>query len=365
MIKTLSPTFHGAKILYIEDDPASIRLVRKILEAEGYRVSDATDGLSGIQSAIANQPDLILMDINIPELNGYEATTKLKSLPQLKDVPIVALTGHITEGDKERTIIAGCDGYIQKPIDPELFPTLIREFLAGKKERISLREEKIFLNEYKEQLVNHLEAIIRELQDKNELLRLKSLEMEEVYVNIMHTLMRAMEAKHEYTAGHSERVERYCFGTAQLLGLTEAETKVLTRGARLHDIGKIVIDLSSINKPGKLTDEEWQVMREHPSIGASILAPLRFLEREVFLVRHHHERFDGSGFPDKLAGDEIDDLTYILILADSFDAMTTNRPYRSQRSFDEAVEELLAGMNRQYKPAIIEAFIESLLMPTR
>ncbi len=162
---------HKRKVLYIEDNVANRLLVRRILEAEGYIVLEAEDGLSGIRMAQEALPDLILMDINIPGMDGYEATTKLKGIEALRDVPIIAMTAKVMEGDREMALIAGCDGYIQKPIEVDRLPRQLEEFLGGKREEVSLSEERVYLREYSQKLVDRLEEKIAELTKANEELR--------------------------------------------------------------------------------------------------------------------------------------------------------------------------------------------------
>ncbi len=157
------------KVLYVEDNPESRLLVRRILESCGYRVIEVEDGLGAIQKAQEETPDLILMDINIPGMDGFEVTTRLKSIPALQGVPIVALTASaIMEGDRERTLVAGCDGYLQKPVDVDRLPDQVAEFLGGKREALGEEEEPAYLREYSQKLVAHLEEKVAELQQANE-----------------------------------------------------------------------------------------------------------------------------------------------------------------------------------------------------
>lgn len=157
-----------AKILYVEDNPANRLLVRQVLEPAGHTLLEASDGPSGIRLAQDGQPDLILMDINIPGLNGYETTTRIKSLPGLAEVPIIALTAKVMAGDRERALTAGCDGYIAKPIDVDRLPRQINEFLSGRREKVTREEENIYLREYNERLVSHLEQKVKELSSANQ-----------------------------------------------------------------------------------------------------------------------------------------------------------------------------------------------------
>jgi CheY-like chemotaxis protein len=151
------------KILYIEDDPASMMLVRRILKARGYTLLEARDGLSGIQIAKTKVPDLILMDINLPDLDGYAVTTKLKGMVELRNVPIIALTANVMNGDRERSLVSGCDGYIPKPIEAAKLVAHIEEYLGGQRETLGDSQERQYLREYRDRLVDHLEKKVREL----------------------------------------------------------------------------------------------------------------------------------------------------------------------------------------------------------
>jgi putative nucleotidyltransferase with HDIG domain len=346
-------------VLYIEDNFENKLLVRRILESAGYEVLEADDGIAGIQIARARRPDLILMDLNIPGMDGYEATTKIKSIEGLRHIPIVAVTANVLKGDKERSLVAGCDGYVQKPIDPDTFVATVEEYLRGKIERVPGRDETRYLREYSEQLVARMEEKVIELEKANKELQLRGRQMEEVYVGVITSLMNALEAKHTYTAGHSERVTRYCLEIAAELNLSQADVVVLRRAARLHDIGKLVIELSSIDHPGALSDDQWRKMRAHTEIAVRILAPLKFLAREVDVIRDHHERYDGTGYPAGKSGEEIPLLAAVLAVADAFDAMTTDRAYQKGFGEAEALAQLKSQAGRQFHPRIVEALLSA------
>lgn len=353
---TDDPAYKGT-ILYIEDNFENKLLVRRILEVGNYRVLEASNGMTGVQMAQEHQPDLIIMDLNLPGMDGYEAATRIKSITKCRNIPIVALTASVQMGDKERSLVAGCDGYMQKPIDLDNFIPQIEEYINGKVERIETASENIYLRQYSEQLVTRLETKILELEKSNKQLQLQSLQMEEVYVGVITSLMKALEAKHTYTAGHSERVTRYCMAITQEMRLPRQEVKILRRAARLHDIGKLVIELASIENPGSLSDEEWKKMRQHSEIGAQILGPLRFLEREIEVIRDHHERYDGKGYPLGKKGDEIPILAAILAVADSFDAMTSKRSYQSGLTEQQAMENLVEQKGKQFHPDVVDSFV--------
>jgi putative nucleotidyltransferase with HDIG domain len=348
------------RVLYIEDNFENKLLVKRLLETAGYLVLEAEDGISGVRTAIEHKPDLIIMDINIPGMDGYEATTKIKAIDALADIPIVALTANVMKGDRERSLVAGCDGYMQKPINPDTFVETIEEYLHGHKDEITDSEQRHYLKAYSQKLVDRLEEKILELEQKNRELEQKSREMEEVYVSVMSTLTRTIEAKHPKTAGHSERVTRYAVLIGEAMGISKRDLKVLRRASMLHDIGKLVVETSYIDKPGELEQKEWEAMRRHPEIAAQILQPLRFLEWEIDIIRKHHERPDGRGYPRGLQSEQLDLLTGIIIVADAFDAMTSDRSYREAMDIDESIKRLEEERGAHYLPEVVDVLIRLL-----
>lgn len=181
--------------------------------------------------------------------------------------------------------------------------------------------------------------------------------LENATVQLMTSLQNAIEEKDYYTTGHTMRVTEYALMLGQAMELSEKELVVLRRAAQFHDIGKLVIDLSCIQKPGKLTEEEWMLIRKHPSIGANIIQPLGFMALEQFIIRHHHERMDGTGYPDSPTGDDLDPLRKILIVVDSYDAMTSRRNYRRNLTMDEAVMELQVCSGSQFDRETVDFFV--------
>ncbi len=349
------------KILCIEDNPDSRLLIRKILERNGYEVYEANDGIKGISMAREIQPDLILMDINIPGMDGYESATRIKGMPELQRTPIVALTAQAGAGDRERTLIAGCDGYLTKPIIAKHLIEKIAGCLSGEREHIQSPVERTYLKEYSHRLVNRLEEKIHELDVKNKLLQESSQNMENIYIGIISSLMNALEEKDLYTAGHSTRVTQHALTIGRRMGLSSGDLNVLTRAGELHDVGKLIIDLSSINKTGQLTNQEWERMKDHPAIGAHILSPLTFLKEEIPIVVSHHERWDGKGYPMGLSGSELNFLTCIITASDCYDAMTTARSYHpGLNRKEEIIEEIQRCRGTQLHPDVADTLIHLL-----
>lgn len=209
-----------------------------------------------------------------------------------------------------------------------------------------------------EQKNREVEAYNNDLIKSNNLLQ-ESLQALDESQNVIFTLASALESKDTYTRGHSERVANYALQVAQTLGLSVNEQQTVWRAAQLHDIGKIGIPDAILNKPGKLSKEEWAIMHSHPEMGEKICSTLSFARDFLPLIRHHHERFDGTGYPDGLSGEEIPFLARIITIADAVDAITSQRSYRPSRTIDYALEELAKGKGSQFDPSIVQVFIES------
>jgi putative two-component system response regulator len=276
------------RVLLVDDQPENLEVLRDLLEPDGYTLVLARDGQAALDEAFANPPDLVLMDIQMPRLDGLQACRLLKADPRTALVPVVLVTGLGAREDRIAGIAAGCDDFLTKPVDVE-------QLLA--RTRTALRTKS---------LVDDLEQA----------------------ENVLVSLANALEAKDSYTRGHSDRVATYAERLGRAAGLSDRECRNLHRAGLLHDIGKIGIPLEYLQKPGKLTTEEYEVIKLHPGIGSEICRPLRTMAPLLPLIRGHHERLDGTGYPDRLRGDQIALPVRCLTLADIYDALTSNRAYR-------------------------------------
>jgi putative two-component system response regulator len=277
------------RVLVVDDNPFISSLLRQRLTAEGYDVTVVGDGLEALSAVAANPPDLILLDLDLPFLSGDEVCRRLKADPVTRLIPVVMITAQGAFQNKLAAWDYGADDFLAKPFHLIEVTTRCRSLLRVKR----LVEER-----------DSAEAVV-------------------------FALARAVEAKNPYTHGHSERVTAYVLALAEALGLSDREREVLRRGGLLHDIGKISIPDAVLNKPGKLTATEYELVKDHAAAGAHIVEPLRTLRDALPLVRHHHERRDGRGYPDGLAGDAIPRLVRVLAVADVFDSLSHERPYRS------------------------------------
>jgi putative two-component system response regulator len=307
-------------VLVIEDDSANRQLLASLLAREGYTVSTAADGERGLIAALDPDLDLILLDIGLPGIDGLEVTRRLRLDRRARTIPIILLTGRSSIDDMVRGLDAGADDFMSKPFKrPEL--------LARIRSAIRMRE-----------------AIIG---------------MESAQA-VVAALANAVEAKDVTTEQHCQRMAGLAAQLGAKVGLTDVELQGLTYGALLHDVGKIGVPEGILTTAGPLSPEEWTVLRRHPEIGERICQPLELSRAFVTIIRHHHERWDGFGYPDRLGGETIPLGARIVGLVDAFDAMTHDRPYRVALQPDIALEEIRAGAGRQFDPALSAVFLEIL-----
>lgn len=340
-----------SKILIADDDALVREAVERLLQLFGYEVVSVADGIEAVNT-VNDDFAAVILDINMPGLDGFEALKEINK--KYPGIPVLLFTGAGSMEYAVKAINLGAYDFITKPIDDiDFFEVKIKR--AIEKRGFLLKELT-----YKENLEKEVKNKTRELAEKNILLEKYSHNLEESSLNTIVTLNTALEEKDWYTAGHTRRVTEYSDLIGRAMSLTKDELDALHRGCQLHDIGKLVIDVSCIQKPGPLTEEEWGQVKRHPEVGSNIIKPLSFLDREVSIVRHHHERMDGQGYPDGLRDNELDLLTKILIVADSYDAMTSMRSYKRNMLPENAVRELNACKGSQFDPEVVDIFTESI-----
>jgi putative two-component system response regulator len=306
-----------ATIVVVDDEALHRALLTDLLRAEAYTVIAVESAQTALEAVAATPPDLFLVDVVMPEMDGFELCRRLKAQEGTRLVPVVLVTGLNAPEDRVRGIEAGADDFLSKPVH-------VAELLARVRSLVRLKR-------YMDQL-DHAEAVL-------------------------FSLGRSVEARDAGLEGHCERLAHYAVAMGEALGLDAEELEALRRGAVLHDIGKIGIPDALLFKPGPLTAEEWRVMREHPVIGERICQPLKSMRAVLPIIRHHHERWNGSGYPDGLAGPAIPLTARVLQVADVFDALTTVRPYRKPLPPGEALSllhrEVAQGL---WDPAVVELF---------
>lgn len=306
----------------VADDTESVRsLFAELLAADGYRVLTAADGAAALDAVQRHRPDLLLLDVRMPGLNGLEVCRRVKAAAETRLTPVILVTGAADSADRLEGIEAGADDFLMKPVNP-----------------VELRARVRVLSRVKN-LVDELDSA------------------EAAFMALALTI----EARDPTTNGHCERLARYAVRLGRALGLEGDDLSALHRGGYLHDVGKVGVPDAVLLKPGRLTPAENDLMRRHPDIGDSLCAPLQSLRHVRPIIRHHHERLDGSGYPCGLRGDGVPVLAQIVAIVDVYDALTTVRPYRGALPHGEAVHELLAGVRTgKYNARFVEAFLDVL-----
>lgn len=327
-----------AHILVIDDDPVMCRLAEKILQKE-YHVSRAQSGQEALEFLQEHTPQLILLDLHMPEMSGFEVIACLKEKERLREIPVIFLSGDEDSQMEIRGFELGALDFIRKPFVAAVMTQRISRILELDRLRKHLQQE-----------VERQTAIAEERRARMECLSLQ----------IVQALASTIDAKDKYTNGHSERVARYSREIARRLRKSEKEQEDIYYMGLLHDIGKIGIPDEIINKPSRLTDEEFAVIRTHPTIGADILKNISEMPQIATGARWHHERYDGRGYPDGLAGKDIPYVARIIGVADAYDAMTSRRSYREMLPQETVRNEILRGRGSQFDPEYADVMLEMM-----
>lgn len=303
--------------ILIADDNAMIRsLLVRLVEREGYQIVEAANGTEALALVHQVQPDLVLLDVTMPDIDGYAVCRRIKQDDHTALIPVTMLTVLDDPEHRRRGIEAGADDFLTKPVDEELLRVRIRSQLRTK------------------QLTDQLERT----------------------ESVIFSLALAVEAKDYYTEGHIRRLANYSEQLALTAGMTPDEARIIRYGGFLHDIGKIGVDDAILRKPGPLTRAEYQQIKDHPEWGARIIEPMRFAAAVSPIVLGHHESWDGSGYPRGLRAEAIPVGARIVAIVDAFDAMTTNRPYRNALPPDVAVTRMQRRSAIQWDPELLMIF---------
>jgi putative two-component system response regulator len=278
----------SGKILVVDDYEPNLRALGQLLERDDYTVLTAVNGRDALDIVKGERPDMVLLDVVMPGISGLEVCAELKRNPDTRFTPVVLISGAQERLTRIAGLEAGADDFLNKPIDPEELQTRVRSLMRLKR------------------LTDDLESA------------------ESLFLTLGHII----EARDPCTEGHCDRLTDYATTLGRHLNLDQADLDALSRGAFLHDVGKIAIPDRVLLKKGKLTRKEYELMKRHPAIGDELCRTVRSFEAVRPIVRHHHERIDGRGYPDGLAGDRIPLLAQIVSIVDVFDALTTERPYR-------------------------------------
>jgi len=328
--------------LVVDDDAAVRRSLVRVLEAIGVASVEAPDGRSGLELLEATgEVPLVVSDLYMPEMDGLALLRAIRR--KYPDTAVIVLTGMAEVTTAVEALQQGAVDYLAKPVEISEFRARVENALE--KRRLVL-ENRFLQRSYQKRLESQVRELVRKTQEQ--------------FLGQVQMAVQMLEKKDIYTRGHSKRVAQYAVRTALMMGLTGDLLDQIRLGGDLHDIGKIGTRDHVLNKPGPLTEAEFEEIKKHVLEGEEILEPLRSDHPVVLeIVRHHHERLDGSGFPDGLSGERIPLPARLVSVVDAFDAMTTNRSYRASRGPSEAMEELQRFSGRQFDPDVVEAFVRA------
>jgi putative two-component system response regulator len=309
------------RILIVDDRQDTLVLLRDLLSTRGYEIITASEAEEGKALVYSERPQLIVLDVVMPGKSGYELCRELKDDPYTRLIPVVMITGLAERDDRVRGIEAGADDFLSKPLYPE-------ELFARVKSLLKLKE---FTDE-----LENAEAVLV-------------------------ALALGIESRDPYTGNHCQRLSHYASDLGRYIGLDEDSVIALKRGGYLHDLGKVSIPDEILKKGSSLTEEEWEIMKQHPAIGESICRPLKSFRSVLPIIRHHHEHWDGSGYPDQLSGYQIPLLARVLQVVDVYDALRTARPYKPALTHAEAEHTMMEEARRGiWDPKLVPEFFAML-----
>ncbi len=313
----------GPAVLIVDDEPKICQFLDVFLRREGYRPDSVCRAADAIEKVKTGNYDIVITDLKMPGMDGFELVEKLKAIR--RDLPVVMITGYATVETAVQALRHGVDDYITKPFNID-------------------------------EMRKVLDRLLRSVQMERE-----TSEIEKRCLDMLKTLVHASEAKDKYLCGHSRRVAGYAAALADVLGMDAGQRNLLKNAAELHDIGKVAVSDSILDKPDLLSNDERDLVRHHPSLGEEIIGQIDGLQELRPIIRHHHERLDGRGYPDGLKGEAIPRLARILSIADAYDAMTSPRPYRPAHTTDEARREILSCIGKQFDEDLADVFCEKVV----
>lgn len=347
-----------AHILAVDDDQSGRYLLETIFKSADYEVVTAPDGLAALELAKYDPPDLVITDILMPRMDGYQLCREWKADPDLAPVPFVFYTANYANEDDETFALSlGAEKFLRKPMPPQELLETVERLLDGSGTPTNTHrppvpeDETRVLKAYNARLVSKLEAQLIELTEANTALR-------DIVSGTVSAIGKLTEARDPYTSGHQERVAAIATAIAVRLGHDAEFCEGIRVAGLVHDVGKIYVPAEILTKPRRLTDAEFAIIREHPRVGYEILKDVKFPWPIAEYVVQHHERLDGTGYPDGLADDEISMGARILAVADVVEAMSSHRPYKTAAGHDKALDEIRQNAGRLYDADVVSACLE-------
>lgn len=321
------------KVLIVDDSIENINILKGILN-NTYTIMAATSGATALMICEEQSPNLVLLDIEMPEMDGYEVCLRLKNNPLTENIPIIFVTTKDKDIDEAKGFAVGAADYVTKPVTPMIVSARVKTQIALNNQKMELKMQ------------------VRE----------QTKEITQTRLEIIKRLGKAAEFNDESTGYHIERVSKYACSIAKSYGLDDFQTEILLHATPMHDVGKIGISENIINKQGKLTDEEYTEMKRHCEIGNEILGEGvdEIMSAAKTVALQHHEKWDGSGYPSGLAGEQINVFARIVAVADVFDALTTKRSYKDAWNNEQAIDLIIHERSKHFDPKIVDAFLDVL-----
>jgi putative two-component system response regulator len=321
-----------SRVLIIDDNAGSRAALEALLLSESYDLRFATNGMDGIASAVSLHPDVILLDVMMPKMDGFEVCRQIRSMRDIAEIPIILITALDDYDSRLTGLRAGADDFVNKPYNSvELFTRLQTILRLNRYRRIAEQQ-------------NELKAMNEELLI--------------AYNKTIEGWSQALDLRDKETEGHTQRVTNLTIKFAKAIGFSDADLEHVGRGALLHDVGKLGIPDVILLKPGKLTEEEWKIMRMHPVYAYQWLSPISFLEPALNIPYAHHEKWDGTGYPRGLIGEEIPIAARLFAFVDVWDALRSDRPYRKAMSKSEVSEYIHENVGLHFDPSLVNIFMD-------
>jgi response regulator RpfG family c-di-GMP phosphodiesterase len=342
-----------ALVLVVDDHADARYLLSSIFASHGHEVIEASNGAEGLRAAEERRPNVVISDVLMPVMDGFEFCGRLREMPGLRDVPFIFYTATYTRPDERRFALSvGANLYFEKPTDPLHLLEKVESLLdggAGTPQVAHMRREE-FDEQHLSIVSRKLEQKVAELEHANAELRAGEARLRQTMTGFVSTIDRIIEYRDPYTAGHEHRVGLLAAAIGREMGLEASRVEGLMYGGFVHDVGKIFAPAEILTRPGRLSDVEMAMVRTHARVGYDILKDVEFPWPIAQMALQHHERWDGSGYPDGLAGEEIMLEARILAVADVVESMASHRPYRPSLGLDAALAEIDSGSGKRYDP---------------
>lgn len=339
------------RILVVDDEDMNRKLLKIALTRLDYEVDEAFDGVDALEKVNAGSPDLILLDINMPRMGGLEFARRIRQNAETNSIPIVIVSSLDEVENRVKALEAGADDFLSKPVE-------LTELRARVKTLLKIKAYNDHMHRYQKELETEVAKRTDQLKQAFEELKVASQKIKQASLDTIFRLSQAAEYKDEDTGNHIKRMGYYIAALGRQLKLSEQEIEILLYASPMHDVGKIGIPDRILLKPGKLDANEWEIMKQHSLMGGKILkgSDSEILKTAELIALTHHEKWDGSGYPNALKGEEIPLAGRITAIADVFDALTSTRPYKKAFSLEESFAIILEGRGKSFAPELVDAF---------